>query len=145
MHNIRHHTWRNTTKFQVSCTKTWCNELCTEKCTKKCNKEICVYQVCGMFLLIVWIGNWGCKLYFLFVSQNQNIKKIQFFNKFYCAMQCALCCAVLCSVVNFLMQLYLTLSWRRPLSYRNQATHKSIDWFLYDNSLRHERVEGKAE
>ena len=30
----------------------------------------------------------------------------------------------------------LTLSWRRPLSYRNQ----SIDWFLYDIGLRHERV-----
>ena len=30
----------------------------------------------------------------------------------------------------------LTLSWRRPLSYRNQ----SIDWFLYDNGLRHERA-----
>ena len=37
----------------------------------------------------------------------------------------------------------LTLSWRRPLSYRNQATDllcKSIDLFLYDNDLRHERV-----
>ena len=36
----------------------------------------------------------------------------------------------------------LTLSWRRPLSYRNQSTDlqsKSMDWFLYDNSLRHER------
>ena len=31
---------------------------------------------------------------------------------------------------------HLALSWRRPLSYRNQ----SIDWFLYDNGLRHERV-----
>ena len=31
---------------------------------------------------------------------------------------------------------FLTLSWRRPLSYRN----KSMDWFLYDNGLRHERV-----
>ena len=30
----------------------------------------------------------------------------------------------------------LTLSWRRPLSYRNQ----SMDWFLYDNGFRHERV-----
>ena len=30
----------------------------------------------------------------------------------------------------------LTLSWRRPISYRNQ----SIDWFLYDIGLRHERV-----
>ena len=38
---------------------------------------------------------------------------------------------------------YLTLSWRRLLSYRNQSTElrsKSMDWFLYDNGLRHERV-----
>ena len=38
---------------------------------------------------------------------------------------------------------YLTLLWRRPLSYRNQSIdfrHKSMDWFLYDNGLRHERV-----
>ena len=37
----------------------------------------------------------------------------------------------------------LTLSWRRPLSYRNQSIDlrsKSLDWFLYDNGLRHERV-----
>ena len=37
----------------------------------------------------------------------------------------------------------LTLSWQRPLSYRNQSTDlrsKSTDWFLYDNGLRHERV-----
>ena len=37
----------------------------------------------------------------------------------------------------------LTLSWRRPLSCRNQPTDllcKSMDWFLYDNGLRHERV-----
>ena len=34
-------------------------------------------------------------------------------------------------------------SWQRPLSYRNQPIdllHKSVDWFLYDNDLRHERV-----
>ena len=39
--------------------------------------------------------------------------------------------------------LFLTLSWRRPLSYRNQSIDllcKSMDWFLYDNSPRHERV-----
>ena len=38
---------------------------------------------------------------------------------------------------------FLTLSWRRPLSYRNQYTdllRKSMDWFLYDNGLRHEGV-----
>ena len=37
----------------------------------------------------------------------------------------------------------LTLSWRRSLSYRNQSIdllRKSMDWFLFDNGLRHERV-----
>ena len=37
----------------------------------------------------------------------------------------------------------LTLPWRRPLSYRNQSIDlqsKSMDWFLYDKGLRHERV-----
>ena len=37
----------------------------------------------------------------------------------------------------------LTLSWRRPISYRNQSIDllcKSMDWFLYDTGLRHERV-----
>ena len=41
----------------------------------------------------------------------------------------------------------LTLSWRWPLSYRNQSTdllRKSMDWFLYDNGLRHERVKIKC-
>ena len=38
---------------------------------------------------------------------------------------------------------YLTLSRRRPISYRNQSIDlqsKSIDWFLYDIGLRRERV-----
>ena len=38
---------------------------------------------------------------------------------------------------------YVTLSWRRSLSCRNQSIDlqsKSIDWFLYDRDLRHERV-----
>ena len=37
----------------------------------------------------------------------------------------------------------LTLSWRRPLSYRNQSIDllcKLMDWFLYDNGLHHQRV-----
>ena len=37
----------------------------------------------------------------------------------------------------------LTLSGRRSLSYRNQTIdllRKSMDWFLYDNGLRLERV-----
>ena len=40
----------------------------------------------------------------------------------------------------------LTLSWRRPLSYRNQSIdliRKSMDWFLYDKGLRQERVKGE--
>ena len=39
----------------------------------------------------------------------------------------------------------LTLSWRRPLSYKNQSMDllcKSMDWFLYDNGPRHERAKG---
>ena len=37
----------------------------------------------------------------------------------------------------------LTLSWRRPISYRNQSADllcKSMDWFLYDDGLQHEGV-----
>ena len=39
--------------------------------------------------------------------------------------------------------LLLTLSWQRLLSYSNQSIDlqsTSVDWFLYDNGLRHERV-----
>ena len=34
----------------------------------------------------------------------------------------------------------LTLSWWRPLSYIIYLQNKSMDWFLYDNTLRHKRV-----
>ena len=40
----------------------------------------------------------------------------------------------------------LTLSWRRPLSYRNQSIDllcRSMDWFLYDNGPHHERVNSR--
>ena len=46
-------------------------------------------------------------------------------------------------IFNTTKNLSLTLSWRRPLTYRNQSIdlwNKSMDWFLYDNGLRHERV-----
>ena len=45
-------------------------------------------------------------------------------------------------------QLKLTLSWRRPLSYRNPSIDlpsKSMGWHLYDNGLRHERVNEKKK
>ena len=38
----------------------------------------------------------------------------------------------------------LTLSWRRSLSYRNHLLCKSMDWFLHDRDLRHERVKDIA-
>ena len=41
------------------------------------------------------------------------------------------------------VQLLLTLSRRRLLSYRNQSIdllRKLMDWFLYDNGLRLERL-----
>ena len=47
-----------------------------------------------------------------------------------------------CPEGNF-QDIILTLSWRRPLSYINQSIdllHKSMDWFIYNNGLRHERV-----
>ena len=39
----------------------------TIKSTQLCypvDQAICVSQVSGMSLLIAWIRNWGCKLYF---------------------------------------------------------------------------------
>ena len=35
---------------------------------------------------------------------------------------------------------YLTISWWKFLSYRNKSIYllcKSVDWFLYDRSIRH--------
>ena len=42
----------------------------------------------------------------------------------------------------------LTLSWWRSLPYSNQSTNlqcKSMDWFLHDRELRHERVKVKQK
>ena len=43
--------------------------------------------------------------------------------------------------------IFLTLSWRRPISYRPQSIDlrsKSMDLFLYDIGLRHERVKKRC-
>ena len=43
----------------------------------------------------------------------------------------------------FFLKLLLTISWRWPLSWRNQSIDllgKSMGWLLYDNGLGHERV-----
>ena len=45
-------------------------------------------------------------------------------------------------VITFEFSLFLTLSRRMPLPYRNQSIDlwsKSMDWFLYDNGLRLEK------
>ena len=46
------------------------------------------------------------------------------------------------------LTLVLTLSWRRPISCRNQSIHlhsKSMDRFQYDSGLRLERVNMEEE
>ena len=48
-----------------------------------------------------------------------------------------------CLLYNATKKSALSLSRRRSLSYRNQSIDflcKSMDWFLYDNGLRLERV-----
>ena len=50
---------------------------------------------------------------------------------------------ILAIAINISDHTALTLSRWMPLSYRNQSIDlrsKSIDWFLYDNGLRLERV-----
>ena len=63
-----------------------------------------------------------------------------------CWLSRVVCCekAIIDTMTSLTVLLFLlTLSWRRPISYRNQSTElrsKSMDWFLYDIGLRHERV-----
>ena len=50
---------------------------------------------------------------------------------------------IIISSFSFCMTAPLTLSWRGPLSYRNHSIdlfYKTMNWFLCDNGLRHERV-----
>ena len=54
----------------------------------------------------------------------------------------------LATKLNSLLLVNLTLSWRKPLSYRNQSIDllcKSMDLLLYDNGPRHERVNHQHE
>ena len=75
------------------------------------------------------------------MSYKFNVKKVHVFKKI---------CKDLSSIslIKILgLNVTLTLSWRRLLSYRNQSIDllcKSMDWFLYDNGLRHERVNWKS-
>ena len=52
-------------------------------------------------------------------------------------------CTLLKLITDSLIQFHLILSWQRSLSCRNLSIDllwKSVDWFLYDRDLRHERV-----
>ena len=54
-----------------------------------------------------------------------------------------LCCRFLVSLNRHSGMKSLTHSWWRPLSYRNQVIDfllKSLNWFLYNMGLHHERV-----
>ena len=47
------------------------------------------------------------------------------------------------SILENFVPYTLTLSWRKALSYKKKSIDllcKSVDWFLYDRELRHERV-----
>ena len=59
-----------------------------------------------------------------------------------CRVTCCTCSSM-ATVTHWVLWPYLTLSWRWPLPCRNQSIglqSKSMDWFLYDNGHRHERV-----
>ena len=73
------------------------------------------------FLTIRQSGQWILVLMFEIMILSKNIKQ----------------------TLWFCFKKLLALSWRRPLSYRNQSINlqsKSMDWFLYDNGLCHDRV-----
>ena len=56
--------------------------------------------------------------------------------------------SIFCKFTHNSFFLPLTLSWRRSLSYRNHSIDllcKSMDWFLYDRNLCHERVKAYLE
>ena len=90
-----------------------------------CPKEIFLTFV---FYLNVWCIEKNSRMYILF-----HIKKQHYFVHFLC----------LFLKLSIAFCVSLTFSWRRPLSYRHQSIDlrtKSMDWFLYDNDLPHERV-----
>ena len=66
-----------------------------------------------------------------------------FYKEHFFATQRQCCLTFLWTELHLFLRCCLILSWRRPLSYRNQSIdllRKSMDWFLHDNGLRHERV-----
>ena len=81
-------------------------------------KSVCVSSYIYI-LTHISVFNW--------VSRNSNKSVIVFYSKF----------TSLCFFIRNLKS-FLTCSWRRFLSYKNQR--KAMDRFLYDRELRHERL-----
>ena len=87
-----------------------------------------------------------CRKFHEFVGKWQNINTLEIIKRNFVKV-----CEhfkVSCNPLNIIIGsgssswLILTLSWRRSLSYRNQSIDlqsKSMNWFLYDRDLRHER------
>ena len=79
-------------------------------------------------------------IYFRF---DNNYSTRFFYKQYFFSTQPHCCLTFSWSELQMLLRCWLTLSWRKPLSYRNQCIDlqsKSMDWFLYDNSPRHKRV-----
>ena len=99
-----------------------------------------------LFSSSLFIGIWDSLfiliIFTFFLSQTDGfIEKIC--HAFTSEISIFICDSVITSSKNIAISDLLTLSWRRPLSYRNQCIDllwKSMDWFLHDNDHRHERV-----
>ena len=79
-------------------------------------------------------------IYFRF---DNNYSTRFFYKQHFFSTQPHCCLTFSWSELQMLLRCWLTLSWRKPLLYRNQCIDlqsKSMDWFLYDNGLPHERV-----
>ena len=81
-----------------------------------------------------------------FFSVNKNNKEIELKSSFFFFL--SLDPMTMKNSVNQkkIINVALTFSWRTSLSYRNQSIdlqRKSMDWFLYNKDLRHERVKSR--
>ena len=100
MCNTWYYTWRQHVKCNKISIKVYKN-LVQQKVQQNVHNNY-------VALLIQQFGfNKLVELYFPPTQQNQNTKKIQFFNKFYCATRFAFRCAALCSVMNFAVKFHL--------------------------------------
>ena len=111
--------------------------------------KIMLYNIALKRSVFLWNECYRCSLYICYVNQNGlvRLKQTLFLSGVirwwydYCLEIC------LYFFQNILIRDKTVpmenLSWRRSLSYRNQSIHlfcESMNWFLYDKNLLHERV-----